>query len=98
MCCHPPLELQGTDIFLILLLGVPCASRVISRVSQDRVLEESAFGSAKDAPSDAITVLAKSTSCQALLSSTIVKSKLQQHFRITLELGRMVKLVALALL
>jgi hypothetical protein len=85
-------------MFLIHLLEVPCASRVISRVPQDRVLEESAIGSARDAPSDATSVPAKSTSFQTLLSKTIVKSKLQQHFRITLELGRMVKLVAWALL
>jgi hypothetical protein len=82
------------DMFLILLLGVPCALRVTSRVSQDRVLEEFAIGLARDAPSDATTVPAKSTSCQTRISSTIVKSKLQQHFRITLELGRMVNLEA----
>jgi hypothetical protein len=56
-------------------------------------LEESAIGSAKDAPSDVTSAQAKSIFCQTQISSTIAKSKLLQHFRTMLELGRTVKLV-----
>jgi len=64
----------------------------------DRALEEFAIGSARDAPSDATNVPAKSIFCQTLISSTIVQSKLQQQFRIMLEHGRMVNLAVWALL
>jgi hypothetical protein len=80
-------------MFLIHLLEALCASRVISRLPQDRALEESAIGSAKDAPSGATSAQAKSIFCQTQISSTIAKSKLLQHFRTMLELGRTVKLV-----
>ena len=78
--------------------GVHCTSRVVSKVPHDHVLEEAVIASARDAPLHATNVPAKSISFQTLLSKTTVKSNLQQHFRITLELGRMVKLVAWALL
>ena len=85
------------DMLLIPHLGVLCASKVMSKVRLDHVLAESVTGSARDAPLDVVSVPAKSTSCQTLLSKTIVKSKPHQHFRIMLGLGRMVKWVVLAL-